>query len=120
MSAISRTRALMSHPPTAAENSRHCLPCRETTAARDRLGHGELRKDLDELEGARHAALGQRHRPDPGNVLALEQHLALGRHQQAGEQIDQRGLAGAVGAHDRDELARATAMLTSSSARKAP
>ena len=71
----------------------------------DGLGDGELREDLHELERARHAALGQLHRPDAGDVVALEEHLALGRHQQAGQQIDQRGLAGAVRAHDRHELA---------------
>ena len=35
----------------------------------------------------------------------MKQHLAFGRLQQAGEQIDQRRLAGAVRADDRDELA---------------
>src|SRR5581483_12215519 len=47
------------------------------------------------------------HRPDAGNVAAAEIYLGLGRHQQAGEQVDEGGLAGAVGPDDRDELARA-------------
>ena len=62
-------------------------------------------KDLHELEGARHAALGERDGADAGDVGALEEHLALGGHQQAGQQVDERGLAGAVRSNDRDELA---------------
>ena len=73
----------------------------------DRLGHGQLREDLHELEGARHAARGERHGSDAGDVLSLEVDLAIGRHQQAGEKIDQRRLARAVGPDDRDELAGA-------------
>ena len=73
----------------------------------DGLGHGQLREDLHELEGAGHAACGERHRALAGDVPAPEVDLALGRYQQAGEQIDERGLAGAVGPHDRDELALA-------------
>src|SRR5262249_7560100 len=63
------------------------------------------RKDRDQLERARKAAVGQGHRPEPGDILAHEQYLAGGRRQQAGEQIDQRGLACAVRTDHRDELA---------------
>ena len=38
-----------------------------------------LRKDLNELEGARQAAVGERDRADAGDVVAHEQHLAFGR-----------------------------------------
>jgi hypothetical protein len=47
----------------------------------DGFGNGQLRKDLHELERPRHAALGQHHRADASDVVALETHLALGRHQ---------------------------------------
>ena len=108
MPAISATRArdgrVRRDTPRAAATA--CPGC-DHDGGGDGLGHGQLREDLHELEGARHAALGERHRADAGDVLALEEDLALGRHQQAGEQVDQRGLAGAVGPHDRDELALA-------------
>ena len=44
-------------------------------------------------------------RLEPGDVLAVEQDLAGGRAQHAGEQVDERGLAGAVRADQR--MARA-------------
>ena len=36
-----------------------------------------------------------------GDVLAAEQDLARGRREEAGQQVEQRGLAGAVGADER-------------------
>ncbi len=71
----------------------------------DRLGHGEARKDRDELKRAREPAIGELHRADPGNAPSHEQDLAGGRLQQPGEQVDQGGLAGPVRPDHRDELA---------------
>ncbi len=64
----------------------------------DIVEHREPAEQAVDLEGAGDAALdpvGLRHL---GDVEALEQHMSLGRPQQAGQQVDQRGLAGAVGA----------------------
>ena len=71
----------------------------------DRLGHGQCREDVDELERARHAALGELDRADAGDVLALEADDALVRLQEARENVDERRLAGAVRADDGDGLA---------------
>ena len=54
-----------------------------------------------------------RHQPDQragravigDDVVAVDGHLALGRHQDAADDADQRGLAGAVGAEQREDLA---------------
>src|SRR6266487_5006399 len=70
----------------------------------DRLLDRQLGKNLDELERARQAMIGKFDRPHTGNILAHEQDLPGARLEQPGEQIDQRGLAGAIGAHDRDPL----------------
>ena len=40
-----------------------------------------------------------------GDLAALDPHGAGGRHIEAGEDVHERGLAGAGGAHDRRELA---------------
>src|SRR5439155_14926969 len=71
----------------------------------DRLAHRESGEDVDELEGARHAEPGQPHGPHAADVLALEAHGAARGRQQAREDVDERRLAGAVGADDRHELA---------------
>src|SRR5882724_924627 len=66
----------------------------------------EVGKDLDELEGSGHAEPRQAHRADAADLAALEAHAARARFRDAGEDVDQRRLAGAVGSDDRDELAR--------------
>src|SRR6266849_4623939 len=73
---------------------------------RDRLHHGQLRENLDELERAREPVIGKRHRPDAGNALAHEQHLAAARLEQAGQQVDQGRFASAIRTDDRNQLAR--------------
>src|SRR5262249_39199984 len=84
-------------------------PASETRDDRglQRLEYREAGKDLDELERAGHAQARQAHRPDAGDVTLLEAHAARGRRSHAGENVDQRRLAGAVRADDRHELARA-------------
>ncbi len=62
----------------------------------DILQHREAAEQAVDLEGASDAeldALGLRH---GGDVAALEQHLPGGRLEHAGQQVDERGLAGAV------------------------
>src|SRR5262249_18918441 len=71
---------------------------------RDRFRHRQLRENLDELERAHQTALGKPYRADSRNVLAHEQYLARGRGEQAGEQVHQRGLAGAVRTHHGDDF----------------
>jgi hypothetical protein len=85
---------------------------RASAEARDdgrlkRLEHRQLGEDLDELEAPRHAEPCERDRPDAADVLALEAHAAPARLEDAGQHVDQRGLAGAVRADDGDEFALA-------------
>ena len=54
---------------------------------RDRLGYGELRKNLNQLKGARHALLSEHDGAHAGNVVPFEEHLALGRHEQSGQKF---------------------------------
>ena len=49
--------------------------------------------------------IGEFDRSDASNIPAHEQNLAGARFKQPGEQIDQRGLSGAVGPHDRHQFA---------------
>ena len=67
----------------------------------DRLDGREPREELIDLEGpgeaAAHAAVARR----GGDVLAVEDDAAAARLEQAGEQIDERRLAGAVRADQR-------------------
>ena len=51
------------------------------------------------------ARLISRRRPGPAISRVLEAHAAAARPQQAGDQLEQRRLAGAVGADQRDDLA---------------
>ena len=52
------------------------LPLPRHHRGRDRLRDREPRKDRDELERAREAAIGERDRADAGDVLAPKQNLA--------------------------------------------
>ena len=54
-----------------------------------------------DLERARDAELDPLGLALAGDVAAGEQHATFGRRQHAGEEIDKRGLAGAVGADQR-------------------
>src|SRR5216117_4067838 len=69
------------------------------------LEHREVREDVDQLERAGHAEPSEPHRPEPVDLLLLEAHRAGAGRREPGQDVDQRGLAGAVGADDRDELA---------------
>src|SRR5208282_3091708 len=69
------------------------------------LEHGQFGEDFGDLEGARHAerdALGHR---ESGHVLAVEHDRAGSRREKSRDQIEEGGLAGAVRADDRPQLA---------------
>ena len=75
------------------------------------LEHGHLAEQPDVLEGARDAGAGD---AEPVHLLeqqrvavAMEGELADGRLVEAGQAVEHRGLAGAVGADDRGDLALA-------------
>ena len=57
------------------------------------------------LERARHAEPGDLVRAQAGHVLPLEQDLARTRRVRAGDQVEEGGLAGAIGADDRVDMA---------------
>src|SRR5262244_319006 len=69
------------------------------------FGDGELRENLDELEGPGDTAVGELDRTHAGHALAKETDIAGRRRQKAGQQIDQGGFPRSVGTDDRDELA---------------
>ena len=65
---------------------------------RDRLERAELREERVDLEGPREAAPHPRLRLEARDVLAVEHDLPGVGLEHAGDQVDERGLAGAVGA----------------------
>ena len=67
--------------------------------------HGRILEQLDVLEGAGDAELGDLVRRHLGDVAALEEQLARGRVVEPRDQVEDRGLAGAVGADDGEDLA---------------
>jgi hypothetical protein len=68
--------------------------------------HGEVFEQLDVLEGPGQAGPGDAVRLQPGQVAAVEADAALLGPVQARQAVEQRGLAGAVGADDGEQLAR--------------
>src|SRR2546421_4484166 len=98
--------------PNGAVGGEGCEEARAVPEARDHrrlecLQHGEVGKDLDELEGPRDPEPGQTGGPDPAHVAISEGDGAGGGAEDAGEDVDERGLARPVWPDDRDELARA-------------
>ena len=73
----------------------------------DVVQHRELAEQADGLEGAGDAALGDQVGPQPGDVGAVQADRAAGGAQEAGDDVEQGGLAGAVGADDTEDLAAA-------------
>ena len=63
--------------------------------------HGQAREQAGDLERARHAERGAAVALPAGDVLAEQQHLPGARRKNAGDQVEQRGLAGAVRPDDR-------------------
>ena len=68
------------------------------------LEHRQLGEDAGDLEGARDAAPAARGRGERGDVVAAEEHAARGRRQQPRDQVEERGLPGAVRPDDRAQL----------------
>ena len=67
--------------------------------------HGRILEQFDVLEGAGDAEPGDAERRLLGDVLVLEVNPARGRGVDARDQVEDRALAGAVGADDRKDLA---------------
>ena len=65
------------------------------------LEHGQPLEELVDLEGAAQPALDARLLRQRGDVLAGQPDLARRRRQASGDQVDERGLAGAVGTDQR-------------------
>src|SRR6266581_3853916 len=68
---------------------------------RHRFQRGEVGKEGVDLEGAREAALDACIGPERSDVVRAEQDLAAVRAQHPGDEVDERGLAGAVGPDQR-------------------
>src|SRR5208337_3953843 len=71
----------------------------------DVLEYGQLRKDFGDLERARHAETDPALRRYAGDVAAVEQDRAGGGRDEAADQIEESGLAGAVRADYGTQLA---------------
>ncbi len=69
------------------------------------LGHGEVGEDPPVLGDEGHATAQHLVGGRTGDVLAVEAHRPRGRGQQPGDRGQRRGLARAVGADERDDLA---------------
>jgi hypothetical protein len=67
--------------------------------------HGRILEQFDVLEGAGDAEFGDAEGRLLGDVLILEIDLARGRAVDPRDQVEDRTLAGAVGADDREDLA---------------
>jgi hypothetical protein len=74
------------------------------TAQQEILQHGGVLEQLDVLEGARDAPPGDLVRRHARDVLAGEDQPAAGRIVDARDEVEDRRLAGAVGADDREHL----------------
>ena len=68
------------------------------------LEDGEAADEADVLEGAADAADRALVGPQVGHVLAADADVARGRRVEAGHAVEERGLAGAVGADEADDL----------------
>src|SRR5262249_35113928 len=68
--------------------------------------HARRRKDLRHLEGARDAEPRDLAGRTPSDVAVLEPDRSLVGAQMAGDHVDERGLAGSIGADDPDRLLR--------------
>src|SRR5438270_1267718 len=74
-------------------------------ADRDVLAYSQPGKRLRDLERARDSAPRQQVRGEVRDLLALVEHVALARLEEARDDREQRGLAGPVGSDQRDDLA---------------
>ena len=68
----------------------------EVRADRDVLAHGKTGEGLHDLEGSHEAECGDALRRHAGDVASLEEDAASIGHEEAGDEIEEGGLAGAV------------------------
>ena len=78
----------------------------EVSAEHQVVDQGEVREQLDALEGAGHAERRDVVRSHADDLLAGEANAALLRPVDAGQDVEDGRLAGAVGTDDREQLAR--------------
>ncbi len=71
----------------------------------DVVEHAHMMKQRQILERAANAEAGPRVRIKGGDVLPAIEQLAVGRSIATRDAVDDRGLAGAIGAYDREQLA---------------
>src|SRR5882724_11997425 len=101
--ALARLLAARDAPEEAARQ--HAGPHVTVAPEQDVVEHGHLAKQLDELEAARDAGGGHAVRRQPREGGALEGDAAPGRRVEAAHAVQQRRLAGAVGADERGKRA---------------
>ncbi len=84
------------------------MPVELVTVAADHdvVERAHAEEDLQVLERAREAAPRQLLGHEAGDVLAGKPHPPLRRQVEAGHQVEQRGLAGAIRSDDREHQAR--------------
>src|SRR4029453_17276635 len=71
----------------------------------DVLEHGGAGQDVGDLVRAGDSLLGDRVRRQPGDVVRVEEDAPARRSEDAGEAVEEGGLAGAVGSDDGPDLA---------------
>src|SRR5690606_21384117 len=96
---------LLLRPPPIEEGGERAGPHEDVAAEQDVVEHAHALEQGDVLEGARHAAPGDLVRADADEGLALERDRAFLRGIEAGDRVDQRRLAGAVGPDEAVDLA---------------
>src|SRR5690606_20259171 len=92
--------------PRARQRRQQAAAFAEVAPRHDVLEGAHVEEDLQVLERAPDAGRGERVRRQAGQFASVERDAAGARHVDAGEQVEQRGLAGAVRADDRVNRAR--------------
>ena len=98
---------LLERPADERQRAEHPVAHVGVAAEHEVVEHGQVGEQLDVLERARHAQAGDLVRLLADQVVAVEGHAAFLRLVDARQHVEDRGLAGAIGADDREELALA-------------